>query len=161
MTHENDAEFKFVSINKVLLVTQPCSFIYMVLRAVFTIQGQRWILVTEMVGYMGLKILIIWPFTENICWPLLYSLEGPSDPTPGFQCVPWQSEHYGKISFLLSRFSLILLFFFKWRERHIKGWSWELVILGIQYFFLTWCKVTEVLSFFFFYPFNFLFYFGE
>lgn len=57
VTHENDAKFKFVSINKVLLVTQPCSFIYMVSRAVFTTQGQRWILGTETVGYMGLKIL--------------------------------------------------------------------------------------------------------
>ena len=119
VTHENDAKFKFVSINKVLLVTQPCSFIYMVSRAVFTTQGQRWILVTETGGYVGLKTLTIWPFTENVCWPLLYSLEGPSDPAPSFQCVPWQSEHYGEISCLLSRFSLILLFFFLNEERDI------------------------------------------
>ena len=66
----------------------------------------------------GLKYSLSGPLQKTFADPLLYSLEGPSDPTPSFQCVPWQSEHYGKISFLLSRFSLILLFFLN-EERDI------------------------------------------
>ena len=41
----------------------------------FTVQKQNWVVMTKTLCTAKFKMLSVWPFAEETCWPLLYSLE--------------------------------------------------------------------------------------
>lgn len=56
-----------VSLNKVFIATQSCSFVFVFSMATFALLCQSGIVVTEIIWPGKLKIFTTWPFTGKVC----------------------------------------------------------------------------------------------